>query len=210
MRILIFILLGSFILTSCGKKRSIHITATNAATGERYSGLEYSIVSSVVGTENGEGTKTVASGVLDSNGEAIVELREKRNRRYAVRVVEPANTCYNKQINMFFDSPFDENGHFNFEFAEFAYLKFRYHNTSCIDANDHIEVTRVTNLQGYTGFYNPATYDGCTDFTMPDFVQVPMGNWYFTWNVTKNGVTTSYSDTIFLAAGEYKYYEFNY
>ncbi|MDF3029261.1 MAG: hypothetical protein K0S23_3568 [Fluviicola sp.] len=111
---------------------------------------------------------------------------------------------------MFFNSPSDENGHFNFEFVECAYLKFRYNNLSCQGTSDHIEVTRVTNLSGYSGFSNPAIYDGCTDYTMPDFVQVPMGNWYFTWNVTKNGITNSYADTVFLAAGEYKYYEFNY
>ena len=195
MRIVIMILLGALLLPSCGKKRTIVITATNAATGERYPGLEYSVVSSRVGAVNGE---------------AVVELHEKRNRRYAVRVVEPANTCYNKQINMFFDSPFDENGHFNFEFAECAYLKFRYNNVNCIDANDHIVVTRVSNLSGYTGFNNPAIYNGCQDYTMPNFVQVPMGYWFFTWEVTKNGITNNFSDTIFLSPNEQRFYEFNY
>ncbi|MCC6700234.1 MAG: hypothetical protein IT221_01850 [Fluviicola sp.] len=203
-------LLVACLLSSCGKERTIVITATNAITGERYPGLEYSVVSSRVGAVNGEGTKTVASGVLNANGEAVVELHEKRNRRYAVRVVEPANTCYNKQINMFFDSPFDENGHFNFEFAECAYLKFRYNNVNCIDANDHIEVTRVSNLSGYTGFNNPAIYNGCQDYTMPNFVQVPMGYWFFTWEVTKNGITNNFSDTIFLSPNEQRFYEFNY
>ena len=209
MRILLLVLLGALLFSSCGKKRSIHITATNAATGESYAGLQYFIVSSTT-SGDGEKYKTEKSGFLNENGEASEIIREKQYRTYAVRVVEPENSCYNKVITMYFGSPNDEDGHFNFEFAECAYLKFRYHNASCVNSNDHIEVTRITNLQGYTGFYNPATYDGCTDFTMPDFVQVPMGNWYFTWNVTKNGITTSYSDTIFLAAGEYKYYEFNY
>ena len=35
MRMLLIILLGTLIV-SCGKKRSIHITATNVVTGERY------------------------------------------------------------------------------------------------------------------------------------------------------------------------------
>ncbi|AEA43890.1 hypothetical protein [Fluviicola taffensis] len=208
MRVLLIVLLG-ILFVSCGKKRSIHITATNAATGERYAGLQYYIVSSTT-SGNGEKYKTEKSGFLNENGEATEIIREKQYRTYAVRVVEPESSCYNKEITMYFGGANDKNGHFDFEFAECAYLKFRYYNSSCQGGGDHIEVTRITNLAGYVGFYNPATYDGCADYTMPNFVQVPMGNWYFTWDVTKNGVTTSYSDTIFLAAGEYKYYEFNY
>ncbi|MBI1836915.1 MAG: hypothetical protein HYR91_06580 [Flavobacteriia bacterium] len=114
----IFLLL---IATSCGKKRTIHIIAKNAATETRYAGLEYFVVSSRTGA-NGEKYKTEAHGTLDNNGEAVVELRQK-NRTYSVRVVEPANTCYNKQITQYFDSKYDVNGTFTFEFAECASLQ---------------------------------------------------------------------------------------
>ena len=205
---LITLFLISLVLISCKKERTIHITAKNAVTGVPYNGLTYYVVQEMT-SGDGEKTKTVATGTLDGNGEAHLTKKLPKAYSYTVRVEAPANTCYNKQIAFHFanqETAFE----CAFEFVECAYLKFRYHNVSCQGATDHIEVTRITNLSGYTGFYNPAIYDGCTDYTMPDFVQIPMGNWYFTWNVTKNGITTSYSDTIFLAAGEHKYYEFNY
>ncbi|MBI1837845.1 MAG: hypothetical protein HYR91_11340, partial [Flavobacteriia bacterium] len=50
-----------FLVTSCGKKRTIHIIAKNAATEARYTGLEYFVVSSRTGA-NGEKYKTEAHG----------------------------------------------------------------------------------------------------------------------------------------------------
>nr|WP_294859952.1 hypothetical protein [uncultured Fluviicola sp.] len=137
MRILLIFILFAFVLTSCGKKRSIHITATNAATGERYAGLQYFIVSSTT-TGDGEKYKTEKTGFLDENGEASEIIREKQFRTYAVRVVEPENSCYNKIITMYFDSPYDEDGHFNFEFAPCAYLKQNITNINCQGLNDYM------------------------------------------------------------------------
>jgi hypothetical protein len=196
------------LLSSCGKERTIVITATNAVTGERYPGLEYSVVSSRVGAVNGEGTKTVASGVLNANGEAVVELHEKRNRRYAVRVVEPANTCYNKQINMFFDSPFDENGHFNFEFAECAFLMQNITNVNCQGSNDYmiLSTANQVNSLGATGW----EFFGCNGYVGDHFSSVPIGNYFFKWEVTRNSTTTTFYDTITLSPGEYRTYDINY
>ncbi|MNK12803.1 hypothetical protein D3C87_308790 [compost metagenome] len=207
MRILFMILLA-FMFASCGKKRSVHITATNVATGERYPGLEYRIVSSVVGAESTKGTKIVASGVLDANGEAVVELREKRTRRYVVRVIEPENTCYNKQISMFFGSPFDENGHFNFEFAPCAYLKININNTNCQGAGDAMSFQSRQSYTEWEGWNGDRT--GCYSYTSPDFFQVPAGLRIYQWRVNRNGVITTGTDSIFLNAGESGTFNLNY
>jgi hypothetical protein len=198
-----------FILCSCKKPRTIKIVAKNAATEERYAGLSYTIVSSRT-TANGEKYRTEAEGVLDENGEAVEEIKVKTGRSYSVRIGKLDNICYHNELHQYFDSPYDENGTFTYKFAECAYLKFRYNNINCINEFDQITVNRTTNLENYVGFIIPAVYNGCEDYTMPDFVQVPMGNWYFHWEVTKNGITNNYYDTLFLNAGEQKYYEFNY
>ena len=65
----VVIVFFSLCLFSCGKKRSIHITATNGATGEPYAGLQYFVVSSTT-TGGGEKYKTEKSGFLNENGEA--------------------------------------------------------------------------------------------------------------------------------------------
>jgi hypothetical protein len=208
MKPIFYLFFIALLLSSCGKKRTIVITATNAATGERYPSLEYSVVSSRVGAVNGEGTKTEASGVLNDNGEAVVELREKRNRRYAVRVVQPANTCYNKQINMFFDSPFDENGHFNFEFAECAYMRQNIVNVNCEGSTDVFNIRDRFTYSDWTGW----SFDimGCFSNIGGDYFQVPAGKRYFQWTVSRSSGVTSGIDSIDLSPSEYGEININY
>lgn len=59
-------------------------------------------------------------------------------------------------------------------------------------------------------FLIDAEYSECTDYTMPNYVEVPMGKWFFEWQVTKNNITSNFYDTIFLSSGEQKFYEINY
>ena len=209
MKNIFFVSLIFFILASCGKNKEVKIIAKNAATGASYAGLEYKVISSRTAA-NGEKYKTEASGTLNSNGEAMVSIKKKSGRSYSIQVKAPENSCYTNQSPQFFESPFDVNGTFTFEFAECAAFKFRYHNIACFNANDQIIVNRFSEINDYTGFIIPAEYNGCEDYTTSDFISVPMGKWYFSWSVTKNGITNNYNDTLFLNAGENKYYEFNY
>ncbi|WP_310559022.1 hypothetical protein [Flavobacterium sp.] len=85
----LFILL--FLIASCGKTKEVKIIAKNAATGLPYAGLEYVVVSSRT-TVNGEKYRTEASGTLNSNGEAMVSIKQKSGRTYSIRVVRPENS----------------------------------------------------------------------------------------------------------------------
>jgi len=207
MRKLFYILMIGLLLTSCKKERTIHITAKNAATGEPYSGLKYQIIRQWSGPYE-EKSKVVGSGELDTNGEVYFTKKLRKNDTYKITVEEPENTCYNKNVNLYMGD--EKNFEAAFEFAECAYLKFRYQNINCQNSNDHIKVKRYTNLDDYSGFLIDAEYEGCNDYTMPNFTEVPMGQWIFEWEVTKNNITSNFSDTIFLNAGEQRYYEFNY
>jgi hypothetical protein len=204
MRIVILILFGALLFSSCGKKRSIHITATNAATGERYAGLQYFIVSSTTSAD-GEKYKTEKTGFLNKNGEASEIIREKQFRTYSVRVVEPENSCYNKVITMYFGSPNDEDGHFNFEFAGCTYLTLSVNNINCQGASDKIVFDlQPTYIPGYNNIIPTEKY-GCYSNTFIES-QVPFGQWEATWEVTRNGITT-YHDSIF-TIDENEHYNF--
>jgi|GEM_PF-1496973 len=212
MRILFTISIFLFILTSCGKERSIKIKAINAATGQPYAGLEYRVASSRTAAD-GEKYRTEASGVLDSNGEALVNIKQKKGRTYSIRVVEPENTCYNKEITQYFDSPYDVNGTFTFEFAECAYLKLNINNTNCQDSNDLIKLFHTGSDVGFDNSIsgNPIkTGSGCYNYLGTNFSDVPMGRRFYKWEVTKNSITNIYYDTIYLSPGEYKTYDINY
>src|SRR5690554_5101599 len=201
------LIISLLLLVSCKKERTFPITAKNAVTGEPYPGLSYNIERSWSGSFENK-YKTVGSGELDENGEVYFSKRLPKNSSYSISVGSPENTCYFNSGSL---SPGGEkNFKAEFEFAECAYLKFRYQNINYQGPNDHMKVKRYTNLDGYSGFLIDAEYDGCNDYTMPNFTEVPMGQWIFEWEVTKNNVTTNFSDTIFLNANEQKYYEFNY
>lgn len=197
------------LLISCNKERNIHIKAINPVTNEPYANLRVVISSSKTGFD-GEVVKTVYDGTLNSNGEVMVPLRIKKNRFYIIRCEQPVNTCYTKDLVQYYAIQDEQNPSFLFEYAECANLKFRYHNIDCQGPDDYIKVNRYTNLEGYVGFIIDAEYDGCADYTMPDFVAVPMGWWYFEWEVTKNNITEYYSDSIYLTSGEFKEYTFEY
>jgi hypothetical protein len=207
MRILLIVLLGVLLTTSCGKKRSIHITATNAATGERYAGLQYFIVSSSTGAD-GEKYKTEKSGFLNENGEASEIIREKQYRTYSVRVVEPENSCYNKVITMYFGSPNDEDGHFNFEFAECAYMRQNIININCEGATDIFNIRDRFTYTEWSGWSIDLL--GCYSNTGGDYFKVPAGKRYFHWRVNRPSGVIEHIDSIELAPGEYGDLNINY
>ena len=193
-------------LTSCGKSKEVKIIAKNAATGTPYAGLEYAVVSSRTAA-NGEKYKTEASGTLNSNGEAMVSIKQKSGRTYSIRVTEPANTCYNKQITQFFDSPFDVNGTFTFEFAACAYLKFSVHNIECINSNDQIKFRRLWMSKNETNSF--VTQSGCFQY-QGDYFSLPMGDYIYEWEVKRMGMTNYYDSSFTLTPNQYFEFNLNY
>jgi hypothetical protein len=171
-------------------------------TGQPYAGLNYSVRSS-----RGNGFRTEASGVLNENGEAAVTLRIK-DRLYSIRVEEPENTCYNKNITLYFNYPYDNNHVFSFEFAECAYLKQNITNVNCQGTSDYmiLKTSNQVNSLGATGW----EFFGCNGYVGDHFSEVPFGKYYFEWEVTRNNITNTYYDTIYLSPGEYKTYDINY
>ncbi|AEA43891.1 hypothetical protein [Fluviicola taffensis] len=200
MKKLFTFILFLFLLVSCGKKRTIVITATNGATGERYAGLQYFVVSSTT-SGNGEKYKTEKSGFLNENGEASEIIREKQYRTYAVRVVEPENSCYNKEITMYFDGANDKNGHFDFVFAECAYLKQNIVNVNCERSTDIFNIRDRFTYSEWSGW----SYDimGCFSNTGGDYSKVPAGKRYFQWRAIRQSGVIEGLDSIELAPGEY-------
>jgi hypothetical protein len=190
----------------------IKVSAVNPVTGQGYAYLPFKIVQIKSGAFESD-YKTVYEGELGENGKDAFDFRVKSGRQYRVTTNNINSNgslpCYINNSSYTFTQP-DEKKEFNFEYAPCAYLKFRYKNISCQGPNDHIKVYRYTNLEDYVGFIVDAEYDGCTDYTMPNFVDVPMGWWYFEWEVTKNNVTENFTDSIFLSSGEYREYTFEY
>lgn len=207
--ILLFII--GMVFFSCKKKQTIHITAKNAATGEPYSGLTYYVVThkNVLKPYGGKKAKTVATGTLDENGEAIVTKRLSKNNGHGVRVEEPENSCYNKNIQLYFSEEDGKNFKAEFEFAGCSYRTLKINNVNCQGPNDLFDMDmHLVYNQNYTAFSFPEK-SGCYS---NEFIneKVPAGKWFVEWWVTRNGNTDYFTDTITLIENELFVYEINY
>ena|SRR5574343_218292 len=203
----LFFLLISLSLFACSKHREIKIIGRNAVTGQGYEGLQYEVVSSRTGND-GEVYRTEALGNLNANGEAFVSIKQKNSRTYSIRLFGPSNSCYSNNVIQYFDSPYDVNGTFTFEFAECAYLKQNITNVNCQGTSDYmiLKTSNQVNSLGATGW----EFFGCNGYVGDHFSEVPFGKYYFEWKVTRNNITNTYYDTIYLSPGEYKTYDIIY
>ncbi|PWH84771.1 hypothetical protein [Brumimicrobium oceani] len=208
MKKLILILLMGVFLVSCKKKQTIHITAKNAATGEPYPGLTYYVVT-YTNINGGTKSKTVATGTLDANGEAVVTERLPKNKGRGVRVVEPENSCYNKNIQLYFSEEDGENFKAEFEFAECAYLTISVNNINCQGLTDNIIFDmQPTYVEGFNNII-PREEMGCYSNTFIES-SVPFGQWEATWEVTRNNSTTYHDTTFFMNINEHHLLTINY
>lgn len=108
------------LLVSCGKERKFHVKAQNPVTGDHYGNLRVVVSSSKTGFD-GEVVKTVYDGNLDSDGEAMISLKIKKNRYYIIECERPDNICFTKDIKQYYAIQDEENPSFLFEYAECAY-----------------------------------------------------------------------------------------
>jgi|SRR5690554_233333 len=203
------LIISLLLLVSCKKERTIHITAKNAVTGEGYAGLTYYVVTyknSLIPYE-GKKSKTVATGLLDENGEAYVTERLSKNNGHSVRVVEPENACYNKNIQFNFSD--EKNFKAEFEFAECAYLTISVNNINCQGLTDNIIFDmQPTYVEGFNNII-PREEMGCYSNTFIES-SVPFGQWEATWEVTRNNSTTYHDTTFFMNINEHYLLTINY
>lgn len=146
----------------------------------------------------GTKSKTVATGTLDENGEAVVTERLSKNKGHGVRVVEPENSCYNKNIQLYFSD--EENFQAEFEFAECAYMQQNIQNVNCEGLSDVFIIRDRYNYSEWTGW--SIDLGGCFSNVGGGYAEVPAGTRYFEWKVTRpSGVTTGV-DTVILVPGQ--------
>lgn len=200
------------IFTSCTKETTIHISAKNSATGTPYANLKYFVVEYKSAAFEGKYT-TILEGNLNSNGEVFLTEKLKKNRAYIIRVDQPENVCYQTPEGFSYTYAISdgENPNFEFQFAECAYLKLNINNVNCSGQLDAFKLYHLGSDVGYLNLDAPIKIgEGCYSYIGSFYSDVPMGQRFYKWEVTRNGLTETFYDTIYLNAGEYKTYEINY
>ena len=78
-------------------------------------------------------------------------------------------------------------------------MQIYYKNSACFDSNDQLKLYfdggKYDNYMLNPGLFT--TLDGCID-VLSSVIKGTMGEKYFHWEVTKNGITNTYYDTIFI------------
>ena len=206
MRKLFLILIIGVLFISCKKERTFHITAKNAATGAPYPGLYYEVVCEWKGPFENK-YKTVGSGQLDANGEVYFTKRLDKNSSYSITVEEPDNTCYNKDVYLYPGG--ETNFEAAFEFAECAYLKLNINNVNCQGAEDTMRFRTRYSYSDWEGWSGARI--GCYSYQTPYPFEVPSGWRIYEWEVNRNGVISTYVDSIYLNEGiDNGFFQMNY
>jgi hypothetical protein len=212
MKNLMYFSLFIFVILSCKKENTIRVRAVNPVTGDGYAHLDFTVRSGKTGAF-GDNYTTEYTGTLNENGEAIFNLKLSSGKSYRLFMQKPDNTCY-QNITDYVMKKDGLNMLAQFEYAPCAYLKWRIENINCEGASDKI---KVYYLGRQVGGQEPPIIgaliregDGCYFFESNDFNEVPMGERYYRREVTRNGITEIFHDTIYLNAGEFYTYEINY
>jgi hypothetical protein len=198
-----------FLVVSCRKERLFHVSAKNPISGLPYSGLNFTISNERVGIFENK-TKIVFQGKLNENGEAFVKVKVNGNRVYRVDCEAPPNNCYFNKISFNYTKEDGDKTDFNFEYAACAYNNYSFNNLNCQNSSDKLRVYTSNELKSFNG-------DKYTDFfgcilqpNISYFSKVPIGKYFYKFEVTKLGITNTFYDTIVLTENEYETTYFNY
>lgn len=80
---------------------------------------------------------------------------------------------------------------------------------NCEGASDVMKLYQGNEI-GSFNYSQPWEHDACAFWESNGYTNIPMGGQYYKWEITRNNITTTYFDTIYLNAGEYRTSEINY
>ena len=84
-------------------------------------------------------------------------------------------------------------------------------NVNCYGLNDEIFYSRnwITGQEGTNTYNGSNTYIGC-DYFEGNFNTLPVGDYEYIWEVTKNNITTYHSETFTLTEGDSNVFQIDY
>jgi hypothetical protein len=194
----------AFSCTKFGKNVTIKGKVLNPITGEGIPNVEIWLQKSTL--ELPGGLKTIKTATTDANGN--YELNKFSLRAHSAICAlsgdyypigwRDSNTG-EKMGSPTLNVKKGKTMHADFHTVPYGEIQINIKNQSCFDSNDELKLYFDGGLyDGYT--FNPGlmtTLTGCIDIPGTP-VKSTMGNKYFHWEVTKNGVTNTYYDTVFV------------
>lgn len=201
---LFLLLISVFSCTKFGKNVTIKGKVLNPITGEGIPNVEVELLKTTAGLPGGN--KGVKSTYTDANGNFEISKSGLGSYWLACRVsgdyyeigwIENGINVTSSTGNL--NVKKGKTMHVDFHAVTYGKLQRHIKNINCTSENDQIKIY-------YDGAeYNDNLYsigllttlDGCIDITTTP-LKISSGNKYFHWEVTKNGVTNTYYDTVFV------------
>ncbi|MGV6861122.1 MAG: hypothetical protein ACWA41_05090 [Putridiphycobacter sp.] len=210
MKKITYIFILTVLLTACKKQHTVTIQAqnlTNLLDGSHYAGMNYVVLER--GYFFNHKSNGIATGQLDANGRAVIDVKLKKNLDYVLGIQKPDDVCYTK-VEIEYPIIFKEENNISFNYAPCGYLKFILNNVNCNSLDDSITYVRtwVTGDNEGEGFH-PRTYVGCEYYSSDYFIR-PIGEYRYDWEVFKNGVSNSFSQNFVLNEGDSVIFQIDY
>lgn len=214
----LFALILILITASCtklGKNVTLKGRVVNPVTGEGIEGAEVKLYK-IAGGYDSE-YKTLKSATTDVSGNFELDKYTWAKPVARCEVGELYRLGWTKDGGQTFIDNFElevKKGkvtNADFYAVPYGSLTLNIKNTSCFNSSDNIKIYFDSGPYDSRTF-NPGmitSLDGCIDIPGTP-VKSSMGYKYFHWEVTKNGITTTYYDTIFVNDGQISILNINY
>jgi hypothetical protein len=217
----VFALIGIFLVfascTKFGKNITVKGRVMNPITGEGIEGAEIWLQKTAGGYDGGY--KTVKKATSGSDG--FFELNKLGLAGYSAVCGKFSGDYF--ELGWTQDGGLSYTGNFKLSVKKgkvihadyyalpYGSLTLNIKNTACVNSSDNIKIYFDSGPYDSRTF-NPgliASLDGCIDIPGTP-VKSSMGYKYFHWEVTKNAVTTTYYDTVFVNEGQTTVLNVNY
>jgi len=186
------------LMVSCGKQRVVKGRVYNPVTGNGISGIEVQVRKgkSCI-SYDGCGSKLLESTTTDANGNYSMQYRDKDDQYLLFK--HNIDDFYRINSNI---PGISGNQEYDLLLVTKGYEQYSIINTSCFDINDKLTITERyhKSIPSLILLNGDAVYSGCMNQTYPNTL-VPMGWYVWKGSVTKNNITTPFSDSIYVPEG---------
>ncbi|MGV6861100.1 MAG: hypothetical protein ACWA41_04980 [Putridiphycobacter sp.] len=225
MKKITYIFILTVLLTACKKQHTVTIQAqnlTNLLDGSHYAGMNYVVLER--GYFFNHKSNGIATGQLDANGRAVIDVKLKKNLDYVLGIQKPDDVCYT-EVTIEYPVNYKEENDITFKYAPCGYLRNLSKNVNCEGSSDKMQLkfyySDNPDIYIYRGFTTGANHEwndvfyieGCFDNTNTTDMSawdIPAGDYTIEWRVIRPSGTTTGIDYFTVTEGDTTTYILEY
>jgi hypothetical protein len=205
MKILVILLL--FIICSCTKfweNILVNGKVINPVTAKGIANVKIELQKKTT-FEYATGFKAVKTVYTDNDGNFEIRhlgsLKQYYIRCQYTEVYYPIGWFVDgeKKISDFIKINKGKDFYAEYKMLPYGNYKYSINNVNCFNETDTLHVNMYHEfIENYQNYNNPMNYLGCFSYFGESFLKVPMGKYYYTGEVIKNGIKTPFYTEIYV------------